>query len=449
MNKNDQIVVGLDIGTTKIAVLVGKKNEFGKLEILGIGKSKSVGVTRGEVTNITPVSEAIKKAVADAEQKTGVKIYEVTVGIAGQHIRSIKNRRSMMRPDPEAEITQEDLDQMKRDMFNIAVEPGEAIIDVLAQEYIVDNKPGILFPIGMPCATLEADYHIIVAKVTAVSNIQRAIKNAGLHMVKITLEPLASSESVLSEEEKEAGVALIDIGGGTTDLAIFIDNVIRHTCVIPLGGEVITNDIKEGCCIIKKQAEALKVRFGSALADFNQTNEIISIPGIKGMGAKEISLKTLASIIQARMEEIIEQVYYEIRNSGYERKLHGGIVITGGGAQLMHITQLFQYVTGLDSRIGYPSEHLAHVEENVATPMHSTGIGLVLTGFNLITLNAEKEQAETTVEAKAEVKAEEVVEETKVVEEELFNFEPEVKKKRGFFDSLFDKTRSWLEEENN
>ncbi len=383
MEKESEIIVGLDIGTTKIAAMVGRKNDYGKLEILGLGKAESRGVTRGMVSHITPTVEAIETAIAEAETKSGVRIREVNVGIAGQHIRSLQHSGYKTRESFDDEITQADIDELTSSMYKLVMMPGEEIIDVLPQDFAVDNEKGILNPVGMSGQRLEGNFHIITAQIAAVKNITKCVQRAGLNSMGITLEPLASSEAVLTEEEKEAGVVLVDIGGGTTDVAIFQDNIIRHTAVIPFGGNVITEDVKEGCSIIKKQAELLKIKFGSALSSENQENEIVVIPGLRGRDPKEISVKNLSSIIQARMEEIIEQVYYEIRNSGFEHKLIAGIVVTGGGSQLKHISQLFEFVTGMDTRIGYPTEHLASGSEEVTSPMFSTGVGLVLKGFEL------------------------------------------------------------------
>ena len=378
----NEIVVGLDIGTTKICTIVGRRNEFGKIDILGYGKSESLGVTRGVVTNIVNTIASIKKSIEEASGRSDVDIHNVFVGIAGQHIKSLQHHGMRTRSSSDDEITQADIDAIVADMYKLAMPPGEEIIHVIPQEYIVDNEIGIKNPIGMSGVRLEANCHIITGQVTAAKNIYTCVKRAGLTTEGLFLEPLASSEAVLTEEEKEAGVVLVDIGGGTTDIAIFQDGVIRHTAVIPFGGNVITEDIKEGCAILKNQAELLKVKFGSALADKNQENEIVSIPGLRGREPKEISLKNLASIIQARMEEIIELVYQEIRSSGYEKKLIGGIVITGGGAQLKHIVQLVEYLTGMDTRIGYPNEHLAKGADELKSPMYATGVGLVIKGFH-------------------------------------------------------------------
>jgi cell division protein FtsA len=379
--ESPEIIVGLDIGTTKIACLVGRRNEHGKIEILGLGKSESVGVTRGVVSNIEKTVASIRAAVEEASRKSGVEINVVNVGIAGQHIKSLQHRGIRTRNTIEDEIAQEDIDALIEDMYKLVMLPGEEIIHVLPQEYIVDNEQGIKDPIGMSGIRLEANFHIITGQIAAAKNIHKCVAKAGLEVDELILEPLASSEAVLSVEEKEAGVVLVDIGGGTTDIAIFQDGIIRHTAVIPFGGNVITEDIKEGCTIIHKQAELLKVKFGSALASESQANEIVCIPGLRGREPKEISVRNLASIIQARMEEIVEHVYYEIKNSGYEKKLIGGIVVTGGGSQLKHITQLFEYITGMDARIGYPTEHLAKGADEVTSPMYSTGVGLVQMGF--------------------------------------------------------------------
>lgn len=379
------IVVGLDIGTTKIVCMVGRKNEYGKIEILGMGKSESVGVTRGVVSNIDKTVSSIKTAVEEAEAQSGVDIRVVNVGIAGQHIKSLQHRGVKVRHDFEEEITQLDIDGLIDDMYKLVTLPGEEIIHVLPQEYIVDSEQGIKDPIGMAGVRLEANFHIITGQVTAAKNIYKCVEKAGLQVADLILEPLASSEAVLSGEEKEAGVVLVDIGGGTTDIAIFQDGIIRHTAVIPFGGNIVTEDIKEGCTIIKSQAELLKVKFGSALANENQENEIVSIPGLRGREPKEISVKNLAHIIQARMEEIVENAYFEIKNSGFEKKLIAGIVVTGGGSQLKHITQLIEYMSGMDTRIGYPNEHLASGNaEDITSPIYSTGVGLVIKGLESV-----------------------------------------------------------------
>lgn len=394
--------VGLDIGTTKIVAIIGKENEYGKIEILGIGKSKSLGVHRGVVNNITQTIKSIQQAVEQAEVNSGLKIGSVVVGIAGQHIRSLQHSDYITRKDSEEVINEDDLDKLVNQVYKLIMLPGEEIIHVLPQEYKVDGQAEIKQPIGMYGGRLEANFHVVVGQVTSIKNIGRCIKSAGLDLGNITLEPLASSDAVLSQEEKEAGVALIDIGGGTTDLAIFKDGIIRHTAVIPFGGGVITEDIKEGCSIIEKQAELLKTKFGSAWPGENRDNEIVSIPGIRDREPKEITLKNLSKIIHARVVEIIEQVYVEIKNYGHEeqkKKLIAGIVLTGGGSQLKHLKQLVEYITGMDTRIGYPNEHLAgDSDEEIASPLYATAVGLLMNAvknetksFNQESLNEEEE----------------------------------------------------------
>ncbi len=388
----DEIVVGLDIGTTKICTIVGRKNEFDKIDILGYGKCESLGVTRGVVTNIVNTIESITKSVQEASEKSNVTIGSVYVGIAGQHIKSLQHRGMRTRDSLDDEIEQSDIDAIVEDMYKLAMPPGEKIIHVIPQEYIIDNEQGIKNPIGMSGIRLEANCHIITGQITAAKNIYKCVDRAKLNTLGLFLEPLASSEAVLTDEEKEAGVVLVDIGGGTTDIAIFQDGIIRHTAVIPFGGNVITEDIKIGCSIIRQQAELLKIKFGSALASENQENEIVSIPGLRGREPREISVRNLANIIQARMEEIIEHVHYEIKNSGFEKKLIAGIVITGGGAQLRHLVQLVEFITGMDTRIGYPNEHLAKGFDELKSPMYATGVGLVIKGF----IDLEKRAKETS-----------------------------------------------------
>ncbi|MFY0653848.1 MAG: cell division protein FtsA [Cyclobacteriaceae bacterium] len=383
--EDQQIIVGLDIGTTKICAIVGRKNEYGKLEVLGMGKAVSDGVIRGIVTNIDKTINSIKKAVALAEEQSGIDIGVVNVGIAGQHIRSSVHHGSIIRDSIDDEITVEDVNRLTNDMYKIVIPPGSQIIHVMPQDYIVDYEDGIKDPVGMSGIRLEADFHVITAQTNAINNINKCVRRAGLEIDNLVLEPLASSLAVLSDEEKEAGVCLVDIGGGTTDIAIFHENIIRHTSVIPFGGNIITNDIKDGCNVLNSQAELLKTRFGQALAEMANANEIVSIPGLKNREPKEISIKNLASIIEARMEEIIEMVHTKIITSGFENKLAGGIVVTGGGSQLVSLKQLFEYMTGLDVRVGYPNEHLGKSKsDSVKSPMFATSVGLVLCGYKAL-----------------------------------------------------------------
>ncbi|MDZ4715911.1 MAG: cell division protein FtsA [Cytophagales bacterium] len=389
-----KIVVGLDIGTTKICAIVGRKNEYGKLEVLGMGKAESEGVIKGIVTNIDKTVYAIEKAVKEASDMSGIDIGVVNVGIAGQHIRSTIHHGSITRSSNDDEISIEDVSRLTEDMYRIVIPPGSEIIHVMPQAYTVDYEEGIKDPVGMSGVKLEADFHIITAQTSAINNINKCVRRAGLEIDNLILEPLASSLAVLSDEEKEAGVCLIDIGGGTTDIAIFYDNIIRHTAVTPFGGNILTNDIQTGLMVMAKQAEQLKTKFGKAIAEEASPNEIVSIPGIRNRSAKEISVKNLSNIIQARMEEIIEMVHTEIISCGFENRLAGGIVITGGGSQLHSLKHLVEYMTGMDTRIGYPNEHLGKSKiEGVKSPMYATAVGLVLAGFRSLDERDERYRA--------------------------------------------------------
>jgi len=400
--EQQNIAVGLDIGTTKIVAMIGRYNEYNKVEILGIGKSKSLGVHRGVVNNITQTIQSVQQAVQEAESVSGIKIKDVVVGIAGQHIRSLQHSDYITRSNADAVIDNDDIDALCNQVHKLVMLPGEEIIHVLPQEYKVDGQSEIKEPIGMYGGRVEANFHVVVGQVASIRNIGRCVKSADLNLDRITLEPLASADAVLSQEEKEAGVALIDIGGGTTDLAIFRDGIIRHTAVIPFGGNVITEDIKEGCSIIEKQAELLKIKFGSAWPGENKDNEIVSIPGLRGRDPKEITLKNLSKIIHARVVEIIEQVYLEIKNYGHEeqkKKLIAGIVLTGGGSQLKHLKQLVEYITGMDTRIGYPNEHLAGDSDSETTsPLFATAVGLVMNSLEQGLYNSREEEIEDVQE---------------------------------------------------
>ena len=402
--------VGLDIGTTKIVAIVGRKNERGMIELLGVGRSKSLGVNRGIVSNIAQTIKSIKAAVEEAEKSAKVSIKKVTVGIAGKHIRSLQHSDYIMRENPEAYITEDDIEQLKAQANKLVMLPGEEIIHALPQEYKVDSTE-VQEPVGMEGKRLEAKFHVVVGQMGAIKNVVRCVREAGLEMETLTLEPLASSEAVLTQEEKESGVAIVDIGGGTTDIAVFKDNIIRHTCVIPYGGGIVTEDIKEGCSIIEKHAEQLKVKFGSALPELEKDNISIAIPGLHGKQDKEISLKTLSKIINSRMEEILELVNTELKGYGaYERskKLIAGIVLTGGGSNLKHLRQLANYITGFESRIGYANEYVANDKNGyLKGPEYATGIGLLMESLRIKERPSHQEQEEIKEPIKTEPKEKE------------------------------------------
>ncbi len=385
MNTEQPIIVGLDIGTTKIAVIAGRKNEFGKLEILGFGKANSNGVKHGQVLNIDETIKAIKTALDNCfASNPNLEIRDVYVGIAGHHIKSLQTRGDIVRQTNEEEITQHEIDHLVNDQYKTYIPAGDQIIDVIPQEFTVDNFQNIPNPIGYSGVKVGANFHIITGDKNAIRNINRSVEKSGLRTKDLVLQPLASSSAVMAQEDLEAGVAIVDIGGGTTDLAVFYEGILKHTAVIPFAGENITNDIKTGLGVLKTQAEQMKVQFGSALTNEAKGNAYITIPGLRGMPAKEISVKNLASIIQARMSEIMDFVTYHLKQVGLDNKaLNGGVVLTGGGSQLKHLIQLTEYATGLPARIGFPNEHLAagHIEE-LAKPTYSTCIGLILKGYD-------------------------------------------------------------------
>ena len=435
-NEQQPIIVGLDIGTTKIAAIAGRKNEFGKLEILGFGRANSNGVKHGQVLNIDETIKAINMALENCyASNPGLEINEVYVGIAGHHIKSLQTRGDIVRHQTEEEITQREIDQLIADQYKTYIPAGDQIIDVIPQEFTVDNFQNIPNPIGYGGVKIGANFHIITGDKNAIRNINRAVEKSGLKTKDLVLQPLASASAVMGTEDLEAGVAIVDIGGGTTDLAVFYEGILKHTAVIPFGGENITNDIKTGLGVLKTQAEQMKVQFGSALANEARSNAFITIPGLRGMPAKEISVKNLANIIQARMSEIMDFVTYHLKQVGLDnRMLNGGIVLTGGGSQLKHLIQLTEYVTGLNARIGYPTEHLAagHIEE-LARPTYSTCIGLILKGHSDYEHNRKQfENQFRKIEIPENLRNKQQVEEDEFDEEELQ--EQKVRNRKGIKD---------------
>jgi cell division protein FtsA len=400
------IIVGLDIGTTKIAAIAGRRNEFGKLEILGFGKANSNGVQHGMVLNIDQTIQAIRTALENCyASNPTLEIREVYVGIAGHHIKSLQTRGDIVRHNTDDEIRQAEIDQLVADQYKTYIPAGDQIIEVIPQEFTVDNFQNIPNPIGYSGVKVGANFHIITGDRNAIRNINRSVDRAGLRVKDLVLQPLASAAAVMSEQDLEAGVAILDIGGGTTDLAVFYEGILKHTAVIPFGGENITNDIKTGLGVLKVQAEEMKVQFGSALAEFSKGNAFVVIPGLRGLPHKEISVRNLSNIIQCRMEEILDFVSYHLKQIGLDgRMLNGGLVLTGGGSQLKHLIQLAEYKTGLGARIGYPTEHLAagHIEE-LSKPMYSTCIGLILKGLNVYENSMNSLRVESPEEIEQEV----------------------------------------------
>ncbi|MDB5228111.1 MAG: cell division protein FtsA [Bacteroidota bacterium] len=469
VDPSENIVCAIDIGTSKVAALVGKRNQYGKIEILGIGNCPSFGVQRGVVINIAKTVESIRKAVVDAERQSGIKFTKVHVGIAGQHIKSLQHRGILTRNNNDTWISYEDIQKLKNEMYKLALPPGDRILHVLPQEYIVDNEPGIYQePIGMMGIRLEGNFHIITGAETAIQNIERCITIAGLEVASIELEPLASADAVLSKEELEGGVCLVDIGGGTTDIAIFENFVIRHTAVIPFGGNIITEDLRD-FKILRDQAETLKVKYGSAVVFDELRNQHVSIQGIKDTGKKELNLLSVSKVISARVKEILAHVAYQIKLSNFERKLIGGIVLTGGGSQLKHLPQLTESETGQSARIGLPREHLSSTKLTEAdSPIYATGIGLLIRAFKQFDEECSQDKNKVLLEKpiKEEIKVEEettiaqVIENTKVninepvakqeevqLEEEEEDIYPEKKRKVSIVSSWKDKMTKWMTED--
>lgn len=445
--KIKDIAVALDIGTTKVCAIAGQFNEYGKLEIVGMGVVPSEGVSRGVVSNIDKTVKAIREAVDIAEKNAKCKFRVVHVGIAGQHIKSLHHHGLLVRHDSNSEISQADIDRLIKDMYKLVLPPGDKILHVVPQEFTVDDEQDIFDPIGMSGVRLEANFHIITGQISASRNILRCVEKAGLEVADVTLEPIASAASILSDDEKEAGVVLVDIGGGTTDITIFKDGIIRHTCVIPFGGNVVTRDIREGCTVLNEQAEKLKVKFGSALAEEITDNRIITIPGFKGREGKEISEKNLARIIQARVEEIFDYVLWEIRRSGYENKLIAGMVLTGGGSLLRHIDLLAEFHTGMPTRVGQPIEHLAHgYSSQLASPIFATAVGLLKHAIDNRDANTKYvEYFENPDESPFLMNPTNNTGTAQGDEEDLEEAEQEKEKRKGLLNKLYTYTKEFFE----
>ncbi|MEM6327733.1 MAG: cell division protein FtsA [Bacteroidota bacterium] len=376
MSENERLVVGVDIGTTKICAVVASADEHGRIHVRGVGVADSHGLNRGVVVNIDKTVAAVQEAVAEAERAAGVSVESVVVGIAGDHIQSFQSRGVITVSG--GEISKQDVARLLEDTRHVAMPADREILHVIPQEFIVDGQDGVADPVGMSGVRLEANVHIITGLVSAAKNVYRCIEKAGYRVDDIVLEPLASSYAVLHDDEKEVGVVLVDIGGGTTDIAIFEDKTIRHTAVIAVAGNKVTDDIRKGLGVLHDQAEQLKRQFGSALVDLVDVEQQITIPGIGGRPEKAISQSTLASIIQPRIEEILEIVAIEVKRSGYARHLSAGVVLTGGGSLIMGTAELAADILGLESRIGRPLGLEGGLAKEVASPKYATGVGLVL-----------------------------------------------------------------------
>lgn len=383
MTAMNQIVAAIDIGTAKIVAVAGKREPSGRIKILGYGLAESRGVVRGSVQNIGEVASAVRQAVDLAEQSSKVQFKNVFVGIAGQNIRGEENRHSKVIDSTDGIISQTDVNQLVDQIHNISFAEGEEILHVIPQNYSVDNNPVGLQPVGCSGKKLEGSFHVVIGKASSIKNLRAAVTKAGLNVIRFVLEPLASAEAVLTADEKEAGVLLADIGGGTTDMALFMDSVLRSTAVVPFGGNSVTSDIKTGCSILLRQAELLKIQYGSALSMNGYEHKTVSVKGITGRNSKEIILSDLANIINARMEEIIGGMAYELDNSHFENQISAGVVITGGAALLKNLPQLIKFNMGHDVRLGSPSAVLCD-SSDIFSPQYSTAVGLVIKGFEYL-----------------------------------------------------------------
>jgi cell division protein FtsA len=441
MQKENPVIVGLDIGTTKIACIAGRKNKFGKLEILGFGKSDSSGVTHGMVLNIEDCIKSIHIALDMCmASNPNLTIKEVYVGIAGHHIKSIQTHGDRVLANIEEEIRKEDIDSLLKDQYKTFLPSGDQIIDIIPQDFTVDSLSGFSMQevIGMTGIKIGANFHIVTGDKTAIRNIHRCVTRADLSTKDLVLQPLASAAAVMCPEDFESGVAIVDIGGGTTDLAVFHEGMLKHTAVIPIAGVNITNDIRQGLGVLRSQAEQMKTQFGMALADEAKSNAFITIPGLKGQQPKELSAKNLAHIIQCRMEEILEYVTYHLKQLNLIDKLHGGIILTGGGSQLKHLIQLTEYKTGLSARIGFPNEHLAagHHKE-LMMPMYATCIGLILRGYDDFESNRLRFISSNSEESLNSENPEEEVEGSFVEMAKTFELSPQDILREAFGESVF------------
>ncbi len=377
----DNIIVGLDIGTTKVCAVVAGTDENGRINILGLGRAPSEGMMRGVVTNIDRTIRSIRAAVDEASSQSGVNIQDVIVGIAGDHIQSFQSRGVIAISGPDHEVTQADIDRLIEDTKRVALPSDRKIIHVIPQEFIIDGQDGVYDPLGMSGVRMEANVHIITGLVTAAQNIYKCVQRADLQVQDMVLEPLASSYAVLDDQEKEVGVALLDVGGGTTDLAVFEERTIRHTAVIGIAGRKVTDDVRKGLGILNEQAEKLKKEHGFAFLPAVVDNDPIVLPGVGGRPPIEIDKRLLAQIIQPRMEEIFEIAALEIKRSGYAKHLSAGVVLTGGGALVKGTAELAREVLGMPVKIGIPSGFAGGLIREIENPVYATAVGLVYHGL--------------------------------------------------------------------
>jgi cell division protein FtsA len=386
---DDSIVVGLDIGTTKIACIIAERSEHNELKIVGVGVSPSDGLRKGVVVNIDKTVKSIQKAVEEAELMAGIDVDAVWVGIAGDHIRAINSRGVVAISRDDKEITELDVLRAIDAAKAVSIPMDREILHVIPQEFVVDDQKGIKDPIGMCGVRLETQVHIITGAVTSAQNIYKSVDKAGLKVIDMVLEPLASCYAVLEKDEKELGVALIDMGGGTTDIAIYFDESIRQTAVVALGGKNVTSDIAIGIRTPIERAEEIKRQYGCAYAPIVKGNEFISVPGVGGREQREVSKAVLASIIEPRVEEIFSLVKREIKRTEYAEMLGAGVVLTGGGSLMDGIRELAEKVFEMPVKLGVPSG-FGGLTEAAKSPIHATGVGLCMYGMEQLGKSKKK-----------------------------------------------------------
>lgn len=379
MSKKDaNVIVALDLGTSKVVALVGEINAEGQLEIIGIGSYPSRGMKKGVVVNIESTIQSIQRAVEEAELMAGVQIRSVYVGIAGSHVRSLNSHGIVAIKDKE--VTAGDVERVMDAARAIAIPADQRILHVLPQEYIIDQQEGIREPIGMSGVRLEARVHVVTAAHSAAQNLVKCVERCGLYVEDIILEQVASSYAVLEEDEKELGVCLVDIGGGTSDIAVFMNGSIHHTAVIPIAGDQVTNDIAVAVRTPTLNAEEIKIKHGVALRQLANPEELIEVPGVGEREPRSLSTQTLASVIEPRYEELFSLVLQELRHSGYEGRIGAGIVLTGGSSKMRGVRELAEEVFHMPVRIGMP-RNIGGLRGEVENPIHSTGVGLLLYGM--------------------------------------------------------------------
>ncbi|MGI2299054.1 cell division protein FtsA [Candidatus Cardinium hertigii] len=382
-----EIIASLDIGTSKVCVVIGAQSQYdpNKLEVLGMGSAAADGIVRGMIVNIDKAAIAVKQALEAAEEDSGININIVHVNISGKHVTGSCHHGSITRDTIEEEITVEDIKKLTNDMYRIVPPLGTEIVHAMPQEYTIDYEIVTQDPVGMSGVKLEANFHIITAKTHAIQNIHKCIKKAGVEADMVIASALAASLAILSDEEKEAGVCLIDFGSSMINIVIFFDAIIRYTATIPLGGHMITSDIQQSCMVMERQAELLKVKFGTVGSNALVTQSVVTIPGLRNRRPKEIITANLVKIIEARVEEIVTFIHEEILHSGFYDKLVAGMVVTGGSANLPAIPAILQQVTGLDTRLGFPDEYLEEgSSKQLRDPSYATAIGLTLAGFKAL-----------------------------------------------------------------